>query len=150
MKNDKITKATLAPSGRTETDARATAETVRRWMTQAEQLGARFSDHLGEETADGRALDSAIIYTAAAHVWQTSKGAPHWSRLEVDNLLSSVAALPEWQGAYGAVAVTLNAFYEFLVDDGALTQREADPVAQVLEPYARATMSELTTGSTHA
>ncbi len=120
------------------------------WMDQAVALANQFGDCLGECSPDARALDTAIIYTAAASIWHTSPGAPHWSQLTVDTLLSQIAELQGWQDKYIGFAVTLDAFYSFLIDEGIVEPHQVEGVTSALELYAHAALMEMTIGRAEA
>jgi hypothetical protein len=115
---------------------------TRLWMAEASALASRFATRLSDPSTEARQLDAAIVHVAAAHVGHVHPK-PEWCALDVSSLLRAIAELPGCHRASLAVAATLSAFYQFLVEDGVLTPEQAEPVAAALAPHLRVVMGQL-------
>lgn len=111
---------------------------ARPWLDAACGLAADFSDQITGADPSERSLDLAIVLCAAEHVYATTGGRPHWSKLDVDAWLASVALMRGTETVFEAAAVTMQAYVSFLEQRAVLSAQDARTIGHALVPYTRA------------
>ena len=112
----------------------------RAFVAHARALASHFSQEV-----HGRVLPSDVAYvqSAAQHLWQQRDAAACWGELDVDGWLAELAAHPAWQDQVEAAAVSLHAFYCYLVKHALVPRERALRPVDALQPYTSMAMCTL-------
>jgi hypothetical protein len=120
----------------------------RAWIEAVGKLAVAYSTELHGDCEHSRQLDSFFLQTAAELVWNDTEGKPCWSRLDVDRFVNLHGDSAGWEGDWHAhAAVTMLAFYHWLVNNSHLDLTLAAPVLDKLDVYVSDWMCALGLGA---
>lgn len=113
------------------------------WLDNSIELALAFSHDVHGAVASRHVWDTMLIYLAAARLWITSDRKPCWGRLDIDDWLTHVELLHCHPELRESAAMTMRAFYTFLVKRRHLSATRAQPCIGSLWPHLPLRFREL-------
>ena len=111
---------------------------VESWATHADQCAEAFINTFERANPEAEEFDRQTILSAAAHIWDSTRGDPAWTRFDVDAWVAELALLEDGDSLFCNASMTMLGLFEFLANGEVIPASEAHDVVETLAVYASA------------